>query len=209
MRCVTVSDHGHTNAAARVGSRSTITDMMGGPPSMQSRRKRRWLVYVLATLLGLMAVDGILVLSGAEDEGFTENSVHIDRSPEVVFDYAADMRHELEWNPDVQSMEKSTDGPVGLGTRFAAKWKQSDAVTVECTRFEKPTALTLQNGGSLEATVAVTIRPQGTGSLFTSRFTARPHGFLKALFPVFKLRMARFEKANMDYLKKALEGQAR
>ena len=162
--------------------------------------------YVLAVPVGIVAVDSVLVLSGAEDEGSTENSIFIDRPPEVVFDYASDMRHELEWNPDVESMAKISDGPVGVGTRFAAKWKQSEPVTVECTRFDRPTALTLQNGGSLETKVEISVSPQGTGSLFTSRFTARPHGFLKFIFPLFKIQMAKFERANMSYLKKAIEG---
>ena len=144
---------------------------------------------------------------GMEDEGFTENSVFIDRPPEVVFDFASDMRNEKKWNPDVEKMEKITDGPVGLGTRFAAKWKQSDDVTVECTRFDRPRALTLVNGGMLEGIVAVTLTPHGTGTLFTSRFTARPHGFLKFIFPIFKTQMAKFEAANMKFIKATLEKQ--
>ena len=177
--------------------------------SPPGRRQRRWWLYVLAALLGIIITDAILVLVGAEDEGTTENSIFIDRPPGVVFDYASDMRHELEWNPDIESMAKVSDGPVGLGTQFAAKWKQSEAVTVECTRFDRPAALRLQNGGSLETTVDVSVRPQGTGSLFTSRFTARPHGLLKFIFPLFKIQMAKFEKANMGYLKKAIEGLPR
>jgi polyketide cyclase/dehydrase/lipid transport protein len=38
-----------------------------------------------------------------------ENSVEIGRSPDEVFDYTVDMRNELKWNPDVQSMEKTAD----------------------------------------------------------------------------------------------------
>jgi hypothetical protein len=45
---------------------------------------------------------------------------------EDVFAFTSDMRNELKWNPDVQDMHKVTDGPVGLGTPFAAKWKQSE-----------------------------------------------------------------------------------
>jgi hypothetical protein len=37
----------------------------------------------------------------------------------------SDHRSELEWNPTCQVMEKITDGPVGTGTRFRAKWKSS------------------------------------------------------------------------------------
>ena len=50
-----------------------------------------------------------------------ENSVQIERSPEDVFDYLVDLRNELEWNPDVESMKKLTDGPISVGTKFLAK----------------------------------------------------------------------------------------
>ena len=44
-------------------------------------------------------------------------------TPEQLFDYCVDNRNELEWNPTGVSIEKITDGPVGLGTKFLAKWK--------------------------------------------------------------------------------------
>jgi hypothetical protein len=56
-------------------------------------------------------------------------------------------------------------------------------------------------------TVEITLAPQGAGTLLTSRFTARPHGFMKVIFPIFKIMMGRFEKANMGYLKKAVESR--
>ena len=151
------------------------------------------------------AAYAVAIFAGAEDEASVENRVVIDRPPEVVFDYVSDMRHGLEWNPDVESMVKVTDGPPGLGTRFAAKWKQSENVIVECTRFDRPRAFTAENGGALGVTVAVKLEPRGSGTLLVSRFTARPHGFFKVIFPIFKLMMGKFEKANMGYLKKGVE----
>lgn len=54
-----------------------------------------------------------------------ENSVAIRRSRSEVFDYLSDPRNELHWNPKVQLMEKLTDGPIGVGTKFRAKWSKS------------------------------------------------------------------------------------
>jgi hypothetical protein len=70
-----------------------------------------------------------------------ENTVQIDRSPEEAFDYLVDLRNELEWNPGVQSMEKLTEGPIGVGTRFLAKWKQSQLIEVECIRLRTPSQM--------------------------------------------------------------------
>jgi hypothetical protein len=65
-----------------------------------------------------------------------ENAVEIARTPHDVFDFLADQGNEVLWNPDCVSMEKLTDGPVGVGTRFRAKWKQGPAVESVCTRFD-------------------------------------------------------------------------
>ena len=43
------------------------------------------------------------------------NTVVIRCTPEQAFDYLSDLRNELDWNPTVQSVEKLTDGPVGVG----------------------------------------------------------------------------------------------
>ena len=62
-----------------------------------------------------------------------ESTVLIQRPPEEVFDYLSDPRNELEWNPKVRVMEKLTDGPVGVGTKFRAKWTKSTRFT---SRFD-------------------------------------------------------------------------
>ena len=46
------------------------------------------------------------------------NSVEIRCTPEEAFDYLSDHRNELEWNPGIESIDKLTDGPVGLGTKY-------------------------------------------------------------------------------------------
>jgi hypothetical protein len=87
---------------------------------------------------------------GGQSMAVIENSVEIGRSPEDVFDYLVDMRNELHGNPDAQSMKKITDGPIGLGTKFLAKWKQSKLVEVECVEFDRPRSWSCHNGGPLE-----------------------------------------------------------
>ncbi len=134
-----------------------------------------------------------------------ENSVRIDRVPDEVFDYLVDLCNELEWNPDVQSMEKLTDGPIGVGTKFLAKWKQSKLIEVECTRFERPYRWAYSNGGPLSVVFDVTITPEGTGCLLASRFDVRPHGLLTLFFPVLLRELKRAEKQNMQNIKNVLE----
>jgi hypothetical protein len=167
---------------------------------------RRW-IRRAGIAFGVLMIVWLVVILAFGNEATVENSVDIGRPPEVVFDYASDMRHELDWNPDVESMSKITDGPIGVGTKFQAKWKQSEPVVVECVRFDRPNGLTLDNGGSIEARVDISLTPQGAGTHFVSRFRARPHGAMRLFFPLFVTMMRKFEAANMIYLKKAVESQ--
>ena len=134
-----------------------------------------------------------------------ENSVQIDRSPEEVFDYLVDLRNELEWNPDVQSMAKITDAPIGVGTRFLAKWKQSKLIEVECIQFERPSRWTYSNGGPLTVVFDITLTPQGNATLLASRFDVRPRGLMQLFFPIILRQLKRAEKQNMAHIKNALE----
>ena len=133
------------------------------------------------------------------------NSVQLQRSPEDVFDYLIDMRNELKWNPDVESMEKISDGPIGLGTKFRAKWKQTELVEVECMEFERPLAWRYDSGGALSASVRAALAPAGAGSLLTVYFDVHAHGKLKLLFPVLLPMLKRSEKQNMSRIKQAVE----
>jgi hypothetical protein len=137
-----------------------------------------------------------------------ENSVQINRSPEEVFDFGVDMRNELKWNPDVELMEKITEGAIALGAKFRAKWKQSPIVICECTKFDRPRAWSYHNGGPIEVDLDISVAPRDGGSLLVSRFDAKPHGWFRVIFPVFVQIMKRAEKANMAYVKKAMEGGA-
>jgi uncharacterized protein YndB with AHSA1/START domain len=136
-----------------------------------------------------------------------ENSVQISRSPAEVFGYLADPRNELEWNPKVEVMEKITDGPVGLGTRFRAKWSKSKLVTMECTKYDPPNAWCYVNDGPVAVELNISLAAVDDGTRLTSRFEAHPKGAFRLIFPIFVMAMRREEARNMRLLKKAVEAQ--
>jgi uncharacterized protein YndB with AHSA1/START domain len=135
-----------------------------------------------------------------------ENTSEISRSPEDVFDYLSDMGHEVEWNPDCVSMERLTEGPVGVGTRFRAKWKQGPVVITECTNFERPRTWTYLNGGPISVLLTVTLEPTSDGrTLLTSRGEWTPHGAMRLAFPIFVRVMRRAELGVMANSRRFLE----
>ncbi len=108
-----------------------------------------------------------------------ENTVEIARTPEAVFDYLADQGNEVHWNPDCVSMEPLTAGPLGVGSRFRAKWKQGPVVETECTHFERPRMWRYENGGPISVVLTVTLEPTSSGgtrmtSMASGPRTARP-----------------------------------
>jgi hypothetical protein len=125
-----------------------------------------------------------------------------------AFEYLSDHRNELDWNPKVQRMEKITDGPVGLGTRFSAKWKNSPDLVLEITEFDPPHRWTTHNGGPIEATVRFKLEPNDRGTTLYADFEAVPHGWFKLIFPFFLRGLRKDERANMTYLREALERRA-
>ena len=133
------------------------------------------------------------------------NSVVIGCTAEQAFDYLSDLRSELEWNPTCERMEKVTDGPVGRGTRFRAKWKLSPAVELEILEYDRPKGWTAHNGGPLEVTMAVRLESVPDGTRLSADFDARPHGFLRLIFPILLRKLRTDEKANMRHIRETLE----
>lgn len=133
------------------------------------------------------------------------NSVVIACAPEDVFDYLSDHRSELEWNPTCQRMEKITDGPVGTGTRFRAKWRLSPIVELVIVNYDRPRTWTAHNDGPLEVTMTVRLEPVDGGTRLSSDFDIRPHGPLRLFFPLLLRRLRAEERANMGHIRVALE----
>lgn len=137
-----------------------------------------------------------------------ENTIEIARSPEDVFDYLSDQGNEVQWNPDCLSMEKLTDGPVGVGTRFRAKWKQGPIVFTEVTAYDRPHSWTYENGGMISCILTATLEETASGG---TRLTARGlwsgHGMARLFFPIFVRTMCKAELQVAVNARRALEGR--
>jgi uncharacterized protein YndB with AHSA1/START domain len=134
-----------------------------------------------------------------------ENSVEIQRPIEEVFDYLVDLRNELQWNPQCRSMEKITDGPIAVGTKFRAKWKQSPFIEVECTALDRPRSWQYTNGGPLAVVLDLALTPVEHGTRLDAHFEVHPKGPMRLVFPLMLRSLRKAEKANMANLKRAIE----
>jgi hypothetical protein len=137
------------------------------------------------------------------------NSVVIRCVPEQAFDYLSDLRSELEWNPACQSMEKLSEGPIGVGTRYRAKWSNSPYLELQTRAYDRPHSWTMHNGGPIEVTFTCRLEAVPEGTRLTSAFTATPHGWFRLVWPLFLVSMRRQEERNMGFIKDALERRTR
>jgi len=133
------------------------------------------------------------------------NSVLIQKPPEVVFDYLVDLRNELKWNPGVERMEMIGEGPIRIGTKFNAKWKSSTPIVTECVKFDRPHSWAYHNNGPVTVDLEISLTEHPEGTMLVSTFDAQPTGLFRLIFPLFFQVLKREEKANMGFLKQAVE----
>ncbi len=136
------------------------------------------------------------------------NSVILPCTPEEAFDYLPDLRNELEWNPECKSMEKITDGPVGLGTKFRAQWTGSPVVEVEIVEYQPPRLWRSHNEGPLEFNFMARLEPVAEGTRLSVDFGVQAHGWTRLIFPVLVFFFRREEKTNMKRILAVFEQRA-
>jgi hypothetical protein len=129
-----------------------------------------------------------------------------DRAPTEVFDFCSDLTNEAKWNPDIERVEKLTDGPVGLGTRFEARWKNTRPTIVEVVGFDRPTMWeTLAQSGGLEITVRGTLSEADGATLCQTGVSVQAKGVARLYAPLAVLAMRRGEPRNLRAIKTVLE----
>jgi hypothetical protein len=145
------------------------------------------------------------------------HSVEIARSQEDVFAYLDALERHAEWNPDIVSSKRETDGPTGVGSRATdvrrgpgGVGKQS--ITYEITEHDPPRKSVFRGvNGPVRAVGTVTVESVGDGgSRVTIELDLRGHGLVGAIFAPLIRRQARTHvpKAQQK-LKERLESEPR
>ena len=135
-----------------------------------------------------------------------EHAVEIRRSPDEVFYYCTDLSREPEWNPRTRRIQKLTDGPIGLGTRFQGAWIRGDPMTIEFVRFQRPSAwASVGRSRRLLATSEGQVSNTPGGVRLVLRMELQPRGALRLLRPALGPVMRRREHRNLHAIKAVLE----
>jgi uncharacterized protein YndB with AHSA1/START domain len=86
----------------------------------------------------------------------------IERPPETVFDYVADLDHEPEWNPDASNVVRTTPGEIGLGTVWEEDFRRVGHYVTTIDRYERPRELSFDaRNPRTDAHVSFSFAPAG------------------------------------------------
>ncbi len=137
----------------------------------------------------------------------------IDRAVEEVFDFVADERKEPTYNPAMVGVQKLTQGPVGLGTRYAAtviSRGRPVEMLIETTSFIRPLALSSTTSMAwAHICGTLTFEPVGGRTRMAWDWDVVPVGVAHLLGPVIGLVGRRQEAAIWTQLKQVLEHSRR
>ena len=139
-------------------------------------------------------------------------SVVIDRPIDECFAFLIDGENDPKFSTRVQKMEKTTDGPTGVGTIFRSTVKDAGLTTereFELTAVDAPTKIRWAERSKNSVTApegGYDLKPAGDGTEVTFYNVLQGHGFGKVVAPL-ALRSAR--KGAQDFanaIKRAVEG---
>lgn len=138
------------------------------------------------------------------------STVIIKRPVEEVYSYVLDLpSNGPAWAPDLESVEKVTEGPIGAGTKF----EQLQAVMGK----RRTTSLTFTGvdpnrridaeakAGPLSPTASLTFEQADVGTRVTVAGEGNPRGAFKLLTPIFARGGQRMWDARLAQLKLVLE----
>ena len=136
-------------------------------------------------------------------------TVHIDRPPEEVWDYFTDISHDPEWSPMTKRSEKTSDGPLGVGTTFLVDRKQSGPTTMEYVEYARPSRWVLRGSAKPASfTYSAGLAASAGGTELTSRMLLEPRGMYALMTPFMKGFVSKQLREVHSSLKRKLEGGA-
>jgi hypothetical protein len=103
-------------------------------------------------------------------------------------------------------VEKLTHGPVGVGTRYRARWANSGPTAVEIVGFDRPRSWeTHAKARGMAIRFRGTIADAAPGARYTAYLELRPKCLAWLVAPLALLAMRRQDQQHMHRIREALE----
>jgi uncharacterized protein YndB with AHSA1/START domain len=137
--------------------------------------------------------------------------IRIERPPEAVFDFLADLTNEPLFNPDARDIVKVSEGDVRLGTVYTETVKPLGFFEVRVHQFERPRLLGY-DAKNTHADIRVLFRFEHAdgGTKLTAEMEMEPKGTFRLLTPLLGPMMRRtMQKQRAPRIKQAVEASPR
>jgi uncharacterized membrane protein len=138
------------------------------------------------------------------------NVVDVERPMEAVFAYLADFENVPTWNYAIAETEKTSDGPVGVGTTYrqVRTLPSRSEETFEVTVYEPHRSLALSGTlGPFAAEVGYQLEPSERGTRVTNEVELRPRGIPGMVGQLAGSRVQKGVADNLAELKRILESR--
>jgi hypothetical protein len=142
---------------------------------------------------------------------YFELSVTIERPPSDVFAFLRDKDpYPQEPGSPVLALDKTTDGPPAVGTRYREVVQMlpfvRGEILSEITRYEPPSHLEERFwGAGMQGHLAYEFAPSGEGTALVQRETLQPLGMLKLVEPLIKRMLYRKLRERLEAIQSILE----
>jgi hypothetical protein len=132
--------------------------------------------------------------------------ISIARSATEVFDYIADAGRQREWNALVRSMERESEGPLGVGTRWRGNIARVGRVEVELIEYDRPRRVVhVAHPWMADALHVWEVHEQAAGCRLVQHGDMQPKGAGWLLAPLMPVIVRRQLRDCAVWLKRALE----
>lgn len=116
-----------------------------------------------------------------------ELEVTLRQSPERAFDFFVDFPNEPAWNPECLKVEKTSDGPVGVGTTYTGRMRRVGQIRTELVTLDRPNSFsTLERSRGAGGSFDFRFTPHDEGTRVTVSMRLQPHGPMRLLEPLMR-----------------------
>lgn len=138
-----------------------------------------------------------------------EKSVHINRPQQEVFDFVTNLSNDPKWQSNIQSVERVSDGPIGVGStwRYITKFLgRQNETEIQMTSYDPPYQSSVKAvSGPIPFENTHKFQAQDGGTLLTFTGQAEIGGFFKIAEGLAGKQIEKQIEADAAALKKVLE----
>jgi carbon monoxide dehydrogenase subunit G len=117
------------------------------------------------------------------------NEMQFEEPREVVFDFLSDDRNEAHWDPpNVSKIEKTSPGPVGVGTTFVGLYAPRDyEMHVRILEYDRPRRVARETIGKvLDIGIELDFAEENGGTRVAAKWAVQPKGPMRLLTPMLR-----------------------